>query len=111
MRKYVYTLISVLLAMFLLLPAATAGSLDGTLVILFTNDIHGHAVADTEDGYMGFAEVAQYKADAAELGASVLLLDAGDPIMGMPDRQSGQGNQRHHVHEPFRLRRYDAWQP
>ena len=84
MRKYVYTLISVLLVMFLLLPAATAGSLDGTLVILYTNDVHGHAVADTEDGYMGYSEFAQYKTDAEELGASVLLLDAGDAIMGMP---------------------------
>jgi 2',3'-cyclic-nucleotide 2'-phosphodiesterase (5'-nucleotidase family) len=84
MRKYVYTLVSVLLAMLLLIPSAVAGSLDGMLVILHTNDVHGHAVADTKNGYMGYAEIAQYKQDVMELGASVLLLDAGDPIMGMP---------------------------
>ncbi|MFH1879322.1 MAG: bifunctional UDP-sugar hydrolase/5'-nucleotidase, partial [Bacillota bacterium] len=47
-------------------------------------DVHGHAVADSENGYMGYAEIAQYKKDALALGASVLLLDAGDAVMGMP---------------------------
>jgi len=77
-------MVSVVLVLLLFTTAAVAGTLDGSLVILHTNDIHGHAVADTEDGYMGYAEIAQYKEDAIALGASVLLLDAGDPIMGMP---------------------------
>lgn len=84
MRKRLLPLLSILLAMFMLIPMATAGSLDGMLVILHTNDIHGHAVADTSSGYMGYAEIAQYKQDAIAMGADVLLLDAGDAIMGMP---------------------------
>ena len=84
MRKHLCTLISAVLALLLLTSAAAAATLDGSLVILYTNDVHGHAVADTRNGFMGYAEIAQYKQDAAALGASVLLLDAGDPIMGMP---------------------------
>ncbi len=84
MRKRFVTLIAVLLALLMLLPAAAAGTLDGMLVILHTNDVHGHAVADTANGTMGYAEIAQYKKDALALGASVLLLDAGDAVMGMP---------------------------
>ena len=84
MRKQISTLLSIVLVLVMLASAATAGTLDGLLVILHTNDIHGHAVADTEDGYMGYAEIAQYKREIIAMGASVLLLDAGDPIMGMP---------------------------
>ena len=84
MHKRLFMLFSVLLALLFLTTIATASTLDGSLVILYTNDIHGHAVADAEDGYMGYGEIAQYKKDTAALGAIVLLLDAGDAAMGMP---------------------------
>lgn len=84
MRKHLFALIAVALAILMLVSTAAAGSLDGTLVILHTNDVHGHAVADAANGYMGYAEIAQYKRDAIAMGASVLLLDAGDTAMGMP---------------------------
>ncbi len=84
MRKPMILLVSFMLVFLLLVGAAAAGELDGVLVILHTNDIHGRAVADTTNGYMGYAEIAQYKQDALSLGASVLLLDAGDATMGMP---------------------------
>jgi 2',3'-cyclic-nucleotide 2'-phosphodiesterase (5'-nucleotidase family) len=41
-----------------MLCSAAAGTLDGTLVILHTNDVHGHAVTGTQNGYMGYAEIA-----------------------------------------------------
>jgi len=91
MRKHLCTLIAAALVLLLLASGAAAATLDGSLVILYTNDMHGHAVADTKNGTMGYAEIAQYKQDAAELGASVLLLDAGDPIMGMPIVNLDQG--------------------
>jgi 5'-nucleotidase / UDP-sugar diphosphatase len=91
MRKHLCMLVSVVLTLLLLASAAAAATLDGLLVILYTNDMHGHAVADPVNGTMGYAEIAQYKQDAAALGASVLLLDAGDPIMGMPVVNLDQG--------------------
>jgi len=84
MRKRIWILVSVILALLLFSSVAIAATLDGSLVILHTNDIHGHAVADKKNGFIGYAEITQYKQDALALGASVLLLDAGDATMGMP---------------------------
>lgn len=56
--------------------------LEGSLVILHTNDVHGRAVDGA--GVVGYARVAQAKEDLEKLGASVLLLDAGDASQGTP---------------------------
>ncbi len=70
----------------LLLPAGAvpAASLGGLLDILHTNAVHDHSVADPVNEYMGYAEIAQYKMDAAAFSASVLLLNAFEAAMGMP---------------------------
>ncbi|MCL2812573.1 MAG: 5'-nucleotidase C-terminal domain-containing protein, partial [Clostridia bacterium] len=56
----------------------------GKLVILHTNDMHGRAAADLTAGTLGYAAIAQIKLDLLEMGASVLLLDAGDASQGAP---------------------------
>jgi len=56
----------------------------GKLVILHTNDMHGRAAADLTAGTLGYAAITQIKLDLLEMGASVLLLDAGDASQGMP---------------------------
>ena len=82
--------LSILLTLALLccaLPAAVAEQkvdLSGKLVILHTNDIHGYAVTDPSQPSVGYAQIKQYKMDAARLGANVLLLDAGDASQGQP---------------------------
>ena len=56
----------------------------GKLVILHTNDVHGRAAADLTAGTLGYAAIAQINQDLLEMGASVLLLDAGDASQGVP---------------------------
>ena len=60
-----------------------SADLDGKIVILHTNDVHG-AIA-------GYAQVAQVKADYEARGADVLLFDAGDYIQGDPSVSISQG--------------------
>lgn len=62
---------------------AEAGPLDGQIVILHTNDVHG-AVA-------GYAKAAALKDAYEARGAYVLLLDAGDFIQGDPAVSVSQG--------------------
>ena len=83
--------LSILLALTLLLGCLSFNALaeqpvdlTGKLVILHTNDIHGYAVTDPAEPSVGYAQIKQYKTDAANLGASVLLLDAGDASQGQP---------------------------
>jgi 2',3'-cyclic-nucleotide 2'-phosphodiesterase (5'-nucleotidase family) len=73
-----------MLAVALPAMAEEALPLAGTLVILHTNDIHGQAVADLDTGAMGYQSIAKVKDDYEALGASVLLLDAGDASQGTP---------------------------
>ena len=54
------------------------------VVILHTNDIHGHAVTDPANGYHGYAVIAKIKEDLQAMGSLVLLLDAGDASQGTP---------------------------
>lgn len=60
-------------------PPADGADLSGQVVILHTNDVHGHV-----DDNMGYAAVAALKSDFEQAGAEVLLLDAGDTFHGMP---------------------------
>ncbi|MCL1964712.1 MAG: metallophosphoesterase, partial [Firmicutes bacterium] len=81
-------LLALVLALSLLTSAAAAGKEfyepSGKVVILHTNDVHGRAMTDLTAGTLGYATIAQIKKDLQEMGASVLLLDAGDASQGMP---------------------------
>ncbi len=85
-RKLFSLVMALVLALFTLVPAfaeeTPANALDGKLVILHTNDVHGRGMA--ADNALGYARVAQLKKNVEALGASVLLLDAGDASQGTP---------------------------
>ena len=85
MKKWLAILVS-LSILFVGLPAMAAQEVDlsGKLVIVHTNDVHGYAVTDPSEPSVGYAQIKQYKADVAALGANVLLLDAGDASQGQP---------------------------
>lgn len=57
-------------------PAKAAGELDGQIVILHTNDVHGQM----EGG--GYQKIAAFKKNLEAKGAEVLLFDAGDFSQG-----------------------------
>ncbi len=83
MKKF----LSVLLSLILLLTGVCAFAeeslpLQGKLVILHTNDVHGRAVGT--DSVFGYAKIAQAKKNLEAQGAEVLLIDAGDFSQGMP---------------------------
>lgn len=85
MRKILATLMALVMALALMVPAAWADGekietyqlpddLTGKTVVLHTNDVHG-AVAK-------YAKVAALKADFEAKGATVILVDAGDFSQG-----------------------------
>lgn len=63
--------------------AINLGDMKGKLVIVHTNDTHGHDKA-VEGGSLGTAAVANVKKAYESAGADVLLLHAGDSIFGTP---------------------------
>lgn len=79
MKKVVSMLLTAAMVMGLSVPAL-AGELDGKLVVLHTNDIHGHY--ETTEEQIGIAGVAALKDYYAKQGAEVLLVDAGDFSQG-----------------------------
>lgn len=67
------------------MPASTAKAaedLSGKLVVIHTNDMHGHYEADAKEGTLGISTVKALKGYYQKLGANVLLLDAGDFSQG-----------------------------
>lgn len=64
-------------------PAYIIPDVKGKVVILHTNDTHGADLA-VKGKSIGSAGVAQLKKDFETAGAKVLLLSAGDVIMGTP---------------------------
>ena len=54
------------------------------IVVLYTNDIHCAVNADSENRIIGYSKLAQLKQDIAESGTPVVLIDAGDAVMGEP---------------------------
>ena len=60
------------------------GTYSGQIVILHTNDVHGAVATQDVDGkaVLGIASVSQMKKDMEDMGAYVLLLDAGDFAAG-----------------------------
>ncbi|MDD3409553.1 MAG: bifunctional UDP-sugar hydrolase/5'-nucleotidase [Eubacteriales bacterium] len=92
-RKISILLVLTLLAC-LLVPSAMAQNivdLKGKLVILHTNDIHGYAVTNPSEPTMGYAQIAEYRKEALDQGANVLMLDAGDFSQGQPIVNLDQG--------------------
>lgn len=90
-KRWLSWILVLAMALTMAVPAmAEEESLEGKLVIIHTNDIHGRAVAVAEDaenevtGIWGYAAIAQLKKDYEEAGASVLLFDVGDAAQGMP---------------------------
>lgn len=59
-----------------------AADMSGKLVVIHTNDMHGHFEKDIEEGSLGISAVAALKGYYEMLGANVLLLDAGDFSQG-----------------------------
>ncbi|MDO5436439.1 MAG: bifunctional UDP-sugar hydrolase/5'-nucleotidase [Clostridia bacterium] len=82
MKKILCLVLSLALLLGCCVFAQADGAYEGKLVILHTNDVHGHAVAN--DTQLGYARVAALKKALEAQGASVLLLDAGDAIQGAP---------------------------
>lgn len=70
------------------LPGANA-DLSGALVIIHTNDSHGRI--SQAKGEAGFAVVSAVKKSYEKAGATVLLVDAGDTLHGMPAATLNRG--------------------
>ena len=88
MRRKVLSLLMAVVMTFSLAVTASAAEetpqdLDGDIVILHTNDVHG-AIA-------GYAKVAALKDAYEARGAYVLLMDAGDFIQGDPTVSTSEG--------------------
>lgn len=79
MKKVLSMLLTAAMMMGLSVPAL-AGKMDGKLVILHTNDIHGRY--ETTETQVGIAGVVALKDHYEALGADVILLDAGDFSQG-----------------------------
>ena len=99
--KKFLSLLLALAMMFSLSVTASAAeegeSLEGSIVILHTNDVHG--------GIAGYAKAAALKAEYQARGAYTLLLDAGDYIQGDPTVSVSQGKT---AIELMNLAGYDA---
>lgn len=88
MKKKVLSLLLAVVMTFSLAVTAnaaeeTAQDLDGDIVILHTNDVHG--------AISGYAKVAALKDAYEARGAYVLLMDAGDFIQGDPTVSTSEG--------------------
>lgn len=79
MKKRISLLLTAAMVLGVSVPA-WAGELEGKLVVLHTNDMHGHY--ETTEEQIGIAGVAALKQQYEAKGADVLLLDAGDFSQG-----------------------------
>ncbi|MCP3965353.1 MAG: bifunctional metallophosphatase/5'-nucleotidase [Lentisphaerae bacterium] len=61
------------------------------LVILHTNDVHGHVLNDEKRGSIGMAKISYYAKNLKAEGHSVLLLNAGDAVTGTPLSEFTEG--------------------
>lgn len=68
---------------------AKGGELDGYVIFLHTNDSHGRIMEDGSS--IGMAGVAFLKNVYESAGASVIVLDAGDTIHGLPIVTASKG--------------------
>jgi len=89
LRKLICVMLAVLTAVSLMIAPALAEQtvdLSGHIVILHTNDSHGRV-----DTNLGFSRAAYAKAKLEGAGATVLLLDAGDTLHGLPFATVSEG--------------------
>ena len=103
MKKFLSLVLALVMLCSLSVTASakeTETDLSDTIIILHTNDVHGSVT--------GYAKVAALKATYEELGAYVLLLDAGDFIQGAPEVNRGRGKT---AVELMNLAGYDAAVP
>ncbi len=89
MKKILSLVLALAMMLCVFAPAMAEGALEGKLVILHTNDIHGRAVADAES--FGYARIAALKKNLQAQGAEVILMDAGDFSQGTPLVNLGYG--------------------
>ena len=89
MKKILSLVLALAMMLCAFAPAMAEGALEGKLVILHTNDIHGRAVADAES--FGYARIAALKKNLQAQGAEVILMDAGDFSQGTPLVNLGYG--------------------
>ncbi len=80
MRKVLSMVLTLTMILGLSVPVMAAGEMDGKLVILHTNDMHGYY--ETTESSIGIAGVAAMKDYYEAQGADVLLFDAGDFSQG-----------------------------
>lgn len=81
MKLTLRSVLSVVLAVIMLVtlvPAVMAE--ENEVVVLYTNDVHNAYLRD--DGVLGYAAVAQRKAELEAEGKTVILVDCGDAIQG-----------------------------
>lgn len=87
-KKLICLLLSLALALGLALPAlAEGGALEGKLVILHTNDVHGRAVS--ANGVWGYAAITQVKKDLEAQGAPGAAAGCGRRFSGHAPGQPG----------------------
>lgn len=99
LRKCTSFLLAVVMLVSLCVTAGAqepaAGEMDGCVVVMHTNDVHGAI-----DGY---AKVAALKESYEARGAYVLLLDAGDFAQGDPAVSESEGAAAGGADEPYGL--------
>ena len=81
-RKFISVLTAAVMVFGLSVPAMAeeTPSMDGSLVVIHTNDMHGYF--ETSESSIGISGVAGLKDYYEAQGADVLLLDAGDFEVG-----------------------------
>lgn len=85
MKKGIFRLVAILLAVVTILCGAVGVSAEETsenIVILYTNDVHCGVDAGSPEGSMGYANLAALKKEMQAANAYVTLIDAGDAIQG-----------------------------
>ncbi len=81
----------VILSLVLICLMAGCSAQPQDVVVLYTNDIHCAVSADSENGIIGYSRLARLKQAIAQGGTPVVLVDAGDAIMGEPIGAVSQG--------------------
>ncbi|NLU24949.1 MAG: bifunctional metallophosphatase/5'-nucleotidase [Clostridiales bacterium] len=92
MRKFLSTMLALVMTLALLVPSAWAGTApkSNDVVVLYTNDVHCQVdqATDAKDTSkitnIGYAGVAAYKKEMQAQYNNVLLVDAGDHSQGGP---------------------------
>jgi len=93
-KKFLALLLSFAVTLSIAVPVAAVSlpediNLDGAIVILHTNDIHGRVVSSGSQ--IGFYRLSGLRNLLESQGASVLLFDAGDTLHGLPMATINQG--------------------